>query len=37
MDRELPQTLGYEAAGVVDEVGEGVWTWPSVTGCSASP
>jgi NADPH:quinone reductase-like Zn-dependent oxidoreductase len=24
MDRELPQTLGHEAAGVVDEVGEGV-------------
>ncbi|MFI7386279.1 NADP-dependent oxidoreductase [Streptomyces sp. NPDC049813] len=24
MDRELPQTLGYEAAGVVDEVGDGV-------------
>jgi NADPH:quinone reductase-like Zn-dependent oxidoreductase len=24
MDRELPQTLGYEAAGIVDEVGEGV-------------
>jgi NADPH:quinone reductase-like Zn-dependent oxidoreductase len=24
MDEELPQTLGYEAAGVVDEVGSGV-------------
>jgi NADPH:quinone reductase-like Zn-dependent oxidoreductase len=24
MDSELPQTLGYEAAGIVDEVGEGV-------------
>ena len=24
MDTELPQTLGYEAAGVVDELGEGV-------------
>jgi NADPH:quinone reductase-like Zn-dependent oxidoreductase len=24
MDRELPQTLGYEAAGVVDELGVGV-------------
>src|ERR1700728_4312229 len=24
MDEELPQTLGYEAAGLVDEVGEGV-------------
>ena len=24
LDDELPQTLGYEAAGVVDEVGEGV-------------
>ncbi len=24
MDEELPQTLGYEAAGVVDEIGEGV-------------
>lgn len=24
MDRELPQTLGYEAAGIIDEVGSGV-------------
>ncbi|MFP3463977.1 NADP-dependent oxidoreductase [Leifsonia sp. SIMBA_070] len=24
LDQELPQTLGYEAAGVVDEVGDGV-------------
>jgi NADPH:quinone reductase-like Zn-dependent oxidoreductase len=24
MDEELPQTMGYEAAGIVDEVGEGV-------------
>ncbi|WP_428950038.1 NADP-dependent oxidoreductase [Streptomyces sp. cg35] len=24
MDPELPQTMGYEAAGVVDEIGEGV-------------
>ncbi|MEV0095024.1 NADP-dependent oxidoreductase [Streptomyces sp. NPDC050738] len=24
MDEELPQTLGYEAAGLVDEIGEGV-------------
>ena len=24
MDQELPQTLGYEAAGIVDELGEGV-------------
>src|ERR1700755_3343455 len=24
MDGQLPQTLGHEAAGVVDEVGEGV-------------
>jgi hypothetical protein len=23
MDRELPQTMGHEAAGVVDELGEG--------------
>lgn len=24
MDQQLPQTLGYEAAGIVDELGEGV-------------
>jgi NADPH:quinone reductase-like Zn-dependent oxidoreductase len=24
MDRELPQTMGHEAAGIVDELGEGV-------------
>jgi NADPH:quinone reductase-like Zn-dependent oxidoreductase len=24
IDQELPQTLGYEAAGIVDELGEGV-------------
>jgi NADPH:quinone reductase-like Zn-dependent oxidoreductase len=24
MDQDLPQTLGYEAAGIVDEIGEGV-------------
>ncbi|MDJ0395654.1 NADP-dependent oxidoreductase [Rhodococcus sp. G-MC3] len=24
MDEELPQTLGYEAAGIVDEIGDGV-------------
>jgi NADPH:quinone reductase-like Zn-dependent oxidoreductase len=24
MDQELPQTMGYEAAGVVDEIGDGV-------------
>ena len=24
MDRQLPQTMGYEAAGIVDELGEGV-------------
>src|SRR3954470_9812990 len=24
LDQELPQTLGYEAAGVVDQLGEGV-------------
>ncbi|MFV2175780.1 NADP-dependent oxidoreductase [Actinomadura sp. LOL_016] len=24
MDRELPQTMGHEAAGVIDELGEGV-------------
>lgn len=29
MDAELPQTLGYEASGVVDQLGEGV-TWVAV-------
>ena len=24
MDQDLPQTIGYEAAGIVDELGEGV-------------
>src|ERR1700722_19893838 len=24
MDEQLPQTMGYEAAGIVDELGEGV-------------
>jgi NADPH:quinone reductase-like Zn-dependent oxidoreductase len=24
MDQDLPQTMGYEAAGIVDELGEGV-------------
>ncbi|WP_425825908.1 NADP-dependent oxidoreductase [Streptomyces fractus] len=24
MDQELPQTMGYEAAGIVDEIGDGV-------------
>src|SRR5882757_8092957 len=24
MDEDLPQTMGYEAAGIVDELGEGV-------------
>jgi NADPH:quinone reductase-like Zn-dependent oxidoreductase len=24
MDQELPQTMGYEAAGIIDELGEGV-------------
>ena len=37
MDPELPQTLGYEAAGIVDELGEGVRTWRSVIESSASP
>ncbi|MET9498404.1 NADP-dependent oxidoreductase [Streptomyces sp. NPDC006552] len=38
MDEGLPQTLGYEAAGVVDEVGEGVTdvvVGDRVTGLSA--
>lgn len=37
MDRELPQTLGYEAAGIVDEVGSdvvGVATGDRVFGVS---
>jgi hypothetical protein len=32
MDRELPQTLGHEAAGAVDELGEDV----AGSGCSPS-
>lgn len=24
MDQELPQTMGHEAAGIVDELGDGV-------------
>ena len=24
MDQELPQTMGHEAAGIIDELGEGV-------------
>jgi NADPH:quinone reductase-like Zn-dependent oxidoreductase len=38
MDQELPQTMGYEAAGVVDELGEGVRgvaVGDRVFGCSA--
>src|SRR5262249_24598639 len=34
MDPELPQTLGYEAAGVVDELGEGVAVGPAGDGVS---
>ncbi len=37
MDQELPQTMGYEAAGIVDEVGEESRTSLSVTACSGSP
>ena len=35
MDPELPQTMGYEAAGVVDELGEGVAVGDRVFGFSA--
>src|ERR1700761_2448745 len=40
MDRELPQTLGHEAAGVVDELGVGVAdvaVGERVFGLSAEP
>jgi NADPH:quinone reductase-like Zn-dependent oxidoreductase len=40
MDRDLPQTLGHEAAGVVDELGEGVAdvaVGDRVFGLSAEP
>jgi NADPH:quinone reductase-like Zn-dependent oxidoreductase len=40
MDRELPQTMGHEAAGVVDELGEGVAgvaVGDRVFGLSAEP
>ncbi len=37
MDPELPQTLGHEAAGVVDELGEGVTDVAVGIACSASP
>ena len=37
MDQELPQTMGYEAAGIVDELGEGVTDVAIGTACSASP
>jgi len=32
LDQELPQTLGYEAAGVVDEIGDGVAVGDRVFG-----
>ena len=38
MDQDLPQTMGYEAAGIVDEVGAGVTSvavGDSVFGASA--
>lgn len=40
MDRELPQTMGHEAAGVVDELGDGVAgvaVGDRVFGLSAEP
>jgi NADPH:quinone reductase-like Zn-dependent oxidoreductase len=37
MDGQLPQTMGHEAAGVVDELGEGVADVASVIACSRRP
>ena len=36
MDGELPQTMGHEAAGVVDELGEGVAVAARTTVCQPS-
>jgi NADPH:quinone reductase-like Zn-dependent oxidoreductase len=36
MDEELPQTVGHEAAGVVDELGEGVADVGPAARCSST-